>query len=79
MSELTSDDSYPLRNAQMDADKRALEARKSQQELERLVLEMEHKYGLIAYGRSRRRRWSRPSSQQLPPNSFARFRGVEGK
>jgi hypothetical protein len=52
MSELTSDDSYQLRKAQMDADKRALEARKSQQELERLVLEMEHKYGLIAYGRT---------------------------
>jgi hypothetical protein len=36
----------------MDADKKALESRKSQQELERLVLEMEHKYGLIADGRT---------------------------
>jgi len=41
MSELHSDDSYQLRKAQMDADKRGLEARKSQQE-----------YGLIADGRT---------------------------
>ncbi len=52
MSELHSDDSYQLRKAQMDADKRGLEARKAQQELERLVLELEHKYGLIADGRT---------------------------
>ena len=30
----------------------ALEAKKAQQELERLVLELEHKYGLIADGRT---------------------------
>ena len=52
MSELNSDDSYQLRKAQMDADKRGLEAKKSQQELERLVLELEHKYGLMADGRT---------------------------
>ena len=52
MSELHSDDSYQLRKAQMDADKKGLEARKAQQELERLVLEIEHKYGLIADGRT---------------------------
>ncbi|MDA0988910.1 MAG: hypothetical protein O2783_07305 [Chloroflexi bacterium] len=52
MSELHSDDSYQLRKAQMDADRRALEAKKAQQELERLVLEMEHKYDLIADGRT---------------------------
>ncbi len=52
MSELHSEDSYQLRKAQMDADKRGLEARKAQQELERLVLELEHKYGLIADGRT---------------------------
>ena len=52
MSELHSEDSYQLRKAQMDADKRGLEAKKAQQELERLVLELEHKYGLIADGRT---------------------------
>ena len=52
MSELHSEDSYQLRKAQMDADKKGLEARKAQQELERLVLELEHKYGLIADGRT---------------------------
>ena len=52
MSELHSEDSYQLRKAQMDADRKGLEARKAQQELERLVLELEHKYGLIADGRA---------------------------
>ena len=52
MTELHSEDRYQLRKAQMDADRRRLEAQKSQQELERLVLEMEHKYGLIADGRT---------------------------
>jgi hypothetical protein len=52
MSQLHSEDSYQLRKAQMDADKRALEARKAQQELERLVLELEHKYDLISDGRT---------------------------
>ena len=52
MSELHSEDSYQLRKAQMDADRKALEARKAQQELERLVLELEHKYDLIADGRT---------------------------
>ena len=52
MPELNSEDSYQLRKTQMDADKRGLEARKAQQEMERLVLELEHKYGLIADGRT---------------------------
>ena len=52
MSELHSEDSYQLRKAQMDVDRRGLEARKAQQELERLVLELEHKYSLIADGRT---------------------------
>ena len=50
--ELHPDDKYQLMKAQMDADRRSLEARKAQQDLERLVLEMEHRYGLIADGRS---------------------------
>ena len=52
MSDLDSDDSYQLRKAQMDTDRKGLEARKAQQEMERLVLELEHKYGLIADGRT---------------------------
>ena len=50
--ELHPDDKYQLMKAQMDADRRALEARKAQQDLERLVLELEHRYGLIADDRS---------------------------
>ena len=47
MSELNPEDSYQLRKLQMDVDKRSLELQKAQQELERSLLEMEHKYGLI--------------------------------
>ena len=52
MADLHSDDCYQLRKVQMDADRKGLDARKAQQELERLVLELEHKYGLIADGRT---------------------------
>ena len=52
MQEINPEDRYQLRKAQMDADKKALEAQKAQQELERLVLEMEHKYDLLAEGRT---------------------------
>lgn len=52
MSDLSPEDRYQLRKAQMDADKKSLEAQKAQQDLERLVLEMEHRYGLLAEGRS---------------------------
>ena len=48
MTELSAEDRYLVRKTQMDADKRALEAQRAQKELERLVLEMEHKYGLLA-------------------------------
>jgi len=47
MSELNPEDSYQLRKLQMDVYKRSLELQKAQQELERSLLEMEHKYGLI--------------------------------
>jgi len=47
MSALNPEDSYQLRKLQMDVDKRSLELQKAQQELERSLLEMEHKYGLI--------------------------------
>ena len=47
---LSSEDFYQLRKSQMDADKRVLDAQKAQQELERLLLELERKYGLLADG-----------------------------
>ena len=50
MQELSPVDRYQIRKAQMDADKKQLEARRTQQELDRLVLELEHKYDLIADG-----------------------------
>lgn len=50
--ELHPDDKYQLKKAQMDADRRSLEARKAQQDLDRLTLELEHKYGLIGDDRT---------------------------
>ena len=47
MSELNPEDRYQLRKLQMDVDKRGLESQKAQQDLDRFVLELEHKYGLI--------------------------------
>ncbi|MDA0733453.1 MAG: hypothetical protein O2909_00065 [Chloroflexi bacterium] len=47
MSELSPEDRYQLRKLQMDVDKKGLEVQKSQQDLDRLVLELEHKYGLL--------------------------------
>ena len=43
MSELNPEDRYQLRKLQMDVDKRSLELQKAHQELERSILEMEHK------------------------------------
>ncbi len=48
MVQLDPEDRYQIRKMQMDTDKRSLELRRSQQDLERFVLELEHKYGLIA-------------------------------
>ena len=47
MPELNPEDRYQLRKLQMDVDKRGLELQKAHQDLERSILEMEHKYGLI--------------------------------
>ena len=52
MIELSPEDRYQLLKAQMDADRKVLETRKAQQDMERLVLEMEHKYDLIAEGKT---------------------------
>ena len=46
MEEISADDRYLLRKAQIDADKKALDSQRSQQELERTVLDLEHKYDL---------------------------------
>jgi hypothetical protein len=47
MAELSPEDRYQLRKLQLDVDKKALEVQKAQQELDRFVLELEHKYGLM--------------------------------
>ena len=47
MPELNPEDRYQLLKLQMDVDKRSLELQKAQQELDRSVLDLEHKYGLI--------------------------------
>ena len=52
MQDLSLKDNYRLRKAQMDADRKAVEAQKAQMELERLVLELEHTYGLLEEGRT---------------------------
>ena len=52
MSELHSDDSYLLRKAQMDLDRKTLEAKKAEQELDRLILDLDHRYGLLGTGGS---------------------------
>ena len=52
MTKLSPEDRYHLRKAQMDSDRKALEAQKVQQDLERLVLELDHKYGLLSEGKT---------------------------
>ena len=50
MQELSAEDRYQLRKLQMDVDKKGLEVQKAQQDLDRLVLELEHRYGLLSEG-----------------------------
>ena len=45
MQDLSPEDRYQLRKVQMDADKKMLE-------LNRLILELEHKYGLLTTGQT---------------------------
>ena len=52
MLNLTPEDLYQLRKMQMDTEKKALELQKSQQDFDRFVLDLEHKHGLLAEGRS---------------------------
>ena len=52
MLDLSPEDQYQLRKALMDADKKALEPQRAQQELERFTLEVEYKFGLLAEGKT---------------------------
>jgi hypothetical protein len=47
MIEFNPEERYQLRKLQMDVDKRGLELQKAHQDLDRFILELEHKYGLI--------------------------------
>ena len=47
MSDINPEDRYQLRKLQMDVDKKDLEAQKARQDLDRFILELEHKYGLM--------------------------------
>ena len=50
MQDFSQEDQYQLSRVQMIANKKALEAQRAQQELDRLVLDLEHKYALLAAG-----------------------------
>lgn len=52
MQDFSPEDQYQLRRIQMIANKKALEAQRAQQELDRLVLDLEHKYAMLAAGRT---------------------------
>ena len=52
MQDFSPEDQYQLRRVQMIANKKALEAQRAQQELDRLVLDLEHKYATLAAGRT---------------------------
>lgn len=52
MLELEPEDLYQLRKMQMETEKKDLELQKSQRDLDRFVLELEHKHGLIAEGKT---------------------------
>ena len=52
MQDFSPEDQYQLRRVQMIANKKALEAQRTQQELDRLVLDLEHKYAMLAAGRT---------------------------
>ena len=47
MVELNPEDRYQLRKLQMDVDKKGLEIQEAQQDLDRFVLELEHRCGLL--------------------------------
>ena len=47
MADFDPADRYQLRKLQMDVDKKELEVQKAQQDLDRFVLDLQHKYGLM--------------------------------
>ena len=47
MADFDPAERYQLRKLQMDVDKKDLEVQKARQDLDRFVLEVEHKYGLM--------------------------------
>ena len=57
MNELDSNDRYHLKKVQMDVDRKNLEAQRAQQELDRLILDLEHKYELIGNEKNSNECW----------------------
>jgi hypothetical protein len=47
MADLNPDDRYQLRKLQMEVDKKELDVQKARQEVDRFILELEHKYDLM--------------------------------
>jgi hypothetical protein len=75
MVELNPEERYQLRKLQMDVDKRGLELQKAQQDLDRFVLEVEHKYGLIGEEKTIDSRTATINKPPLPvPNSNGKGR-----
>lgn len=48
MQNFSPEDQYQLRKMQMIASKKALEAQRAQQELDRLELDLDHKYKMLS-------------------------------
>ena len=69
MPELSQEDSYHLRKLQMDVDKKGLEVQKAQQDLDRLELELEHKYGLLGDDSTIDSRSGTIKGSALPPRN----------
>ncbi|MQF98188.1 MAG: hypothetical protein FI729_01465 [SAR202 cluster bacterium] len=74
MNELDSNDRYHLKKAQMDVDRKNLEAQRAQQELDRLILDLEHKYELIGNEKN-----IEPRTATIADNSINRNNKGNGK
>ena len=48
MQDFSPEDQYQLRRTQMIANKKALESQRAQQELDRLELDLDHKYRVLS-------------------------------
>ena len=69
MNELDSNDRYHLKKVQMDVDRKNLEAQRAQQELDRLILDLEHKYELIGNEKNIEPRTATISDSSIHRNS----------